>query len=513
MNLYTLDDTIALAEREDEIIKNADLLALQYLEPTKDKIWDILFTVRDFVIEKKRKVYGGFALNKLIEIVEPKDKFYDDDNIKAWDIDFYSPDPKNDAKEIANRLHKKGFHHIMARDAQHDETYKVFAETLDCADISYVPKNIYNRMPFIEVKGMYITGPHFMMIDYFRVLSDPMRSYFRLKKTFDRLYLMMKHYPLPKNTSSIEIEPPNRDLDIALRTIHESIIGRDSIIAIGMYAYNHFIRESKISEKKQQRAKTKKNNNNETYINYIDINYYELVSTDYKKDAKEIILNLMNKFPSSKSKIRYQENYPFFTYLGYNVTIYYDEEIICKIYHYGSICIPYHDVPALYFKKGSYEKSDDKKKIKIGSFALVMMYNLISIMKARVDNDANTKNLYYTMISHISLMKNYYFENNKKTIFDESLFQEFILRCTGKTASAQMEKQERMERLKKAGKRYTWSYNPDNEKDRDNEYVYYFKNSSGNKINNPRNYKISLSGNDDNEEINDDETVGDEEDK
>ena len=498
MSLYTEQDNLLLIEKVEDIMKNADQLSGTLVEPTKDKMWEIVYTVRDFVIEKKRKIYGGFALNKLIENRNPKDAFYADDNVKDWDIDFYSPDPINDAKEIADRLRKKGFEHVVAREAQHDETYKVFAETLDCADISYVPSNIYRNMPFNEVNGLCLTGPHFMMIDYFRILTDPLTSYFRLEKTFTRLCLMLKYFPLPTSTSSITIIPPNNEMDVAFRTVNEFLIDRSTTVTVGMYAYNHLIKESGIinqvknQDKLKRQAKTNKTSKNDksVNINYVDINYYEIISTNYVQDVKDLINKLYDKV-HSKERITYVENYPFLQYLGYSVDIYFDDEIICKIYHYNRRCTPFFDVPSLYFKNDKYEKMDGK--IRIGTVAVQMMYNLINIMKARSARDDETKDIYYTMISHIIQMKDYFFSKNNKTIFDDTLFKEFVLNCVGKTTTPQMEKAERMEKKKKAGKKYMWNYNPENDKDKENVTKYFFKNSSGNRINNPKNYKIDMS--------------------
>lgn len=505
MSLYTEDDSKALVARVDEIMNAADDISGKIIKPTMDDLWKIIFTVRDFVKEKKRKIYGGFALNKLIESVDPNDKFYMDDDIKSWDIDFYSPSPIEDAKEIANRLYAKGFKHIHAGEAQHDETYKIFAETNDCADITYVPRNIYHKMPFKEVNGLCLTGPHFMMIDYFRVLTDPLTSFFRLEKTFTRLCLMLKHYPLPRNASSIEIVPPDRDLDIAFRVIHKFLTNRESTITVGMYAYDHLIRESKINEKDKKVGRMRKYDTKQSKsgpnIDYIDINYYEIISTHYKSDARELILALKDKFSVSPDRVTYRENYPFFQYLGYSVDILFDDDIICRMYHYASRCTPYFDVPALYFKNGSYE--EEKGKIRIGSFAVLMLYNLIDIMRARTNDDQNTKNLHYIMISHMIDMKNYFQKRTGKTIMDESLFGEFILRCIGSTNTAKMEKAIRIEKKIKAGKKFTWGYNPANERDRNNENRYSFKNSSGNPIKNDKNKKIDLSKNYSDEEIDD----------
>jgi hypothetical protein len=496
MSLYKESDKNALIEKLDLIMKDVDDINAKRIRPTVEQLWEMIYIVRDFVIEKKRKVYGGFALNKLIESIEPKDKFYQDDDVKSWDIDFYSPTPIDDAKEIAKRLHAKGFCHIQARMAQHEETYTVFAETNNCADISYVPRNIYNRMPFKEISGMYLTGPHFMMIDYFRVLTDPLTSYHRLDKTFLRLCLMMKHFPLPRNTSSIDIIPPDMDLDVAFRTVHDFLINRETIITVGMYAYNHLVKESGVFErnKKINRGvrnndpRRKSNNSNMTKIDFCDVNYYEIISTNYKIDTRDLILFLRQKFPSSE-KITYRESYPFFQFIGFGTDIYCDQEIICRVYHYNYKCTPFFDVPAYYFTKSRYD--EQKGIIKIGTVAVQMMYNLINIIRARTNNDKNTTNLYYTMISHIIEMKDYYFNETNKTIFDKSLFQEFVLKCIGFTNSPQMEKALRIEKRIKAGKRIGWSYNPTNDSDKDTG-VYFFKNSSGNPINKDRNKKIDL---------------------
>lgn len=494
MNLYTKEECDQLILKVEEITKNADAISSKIIRPTLDELWDIVFTVRDFVKENKRKIYGGFALNKLIETVDKNDKFYMDDDIGSWDIDFYSPTPIEDAKRIANILHKKGYRRIQAREAQHEETYKVFAETNDCADITYVPKNIYNKMPFKEIDGLYLTGPHFMMIDYYRVLTDPLISYqIRLEKTFTRLYLMMKHYPLPVSTSNIDIIQPGRDLDVIFRAVHKFLTDRPSTVVVGMYPYNHLLRESGIIEKNKieirQTDNAKKQKKNQQ-LNYVDINYYEVISTHYKKDAKDLIFALKEKFPNSDKRVTYQENYPLFQYLGYSVDIMFDDEIVCRMYHNNSRCCPYFDVPALYFKKGSFDT--EKGSIRIGTFSLQMLYNLINVMRAKTNDDANTKNLYYTMLSHLGMMKHHYMTKTQKTIFDDSLFQEFVLRCVGDTLTPQMEKAIRIEKKIEAGKKYSWSYNPANERDKNNETRYVFKNSSGNPIRNEKNTKIDL---------------------
>lgn len=102
-------------------------------------------------------------------------------------------------------------------------------------------------------------------------------------------------------------------------------------------------------------------------------------------------------------------------------------------------------------------------------------------------------------------MKNSYLKNTGKTIFDESIFQEFIVRCVGETNTPAMEKTLRVDKKRKSGKKYSYKYEPEMDMNKTNEKFYKFKNSSGNEIRNTKNYKINLSGitNDNDEDDND----------
>jgi hypothetical protein len=508
MPVFRTKDVELIEDNVDEIVRRAEELKGRVVEPTLDKKWDIIRTVYEYVKEKRRKVYGGFALNALIKYVSPDEAFYSNDDIDSWDIDFYSPDPINDAIEIANRLHKKGYKYISARDAQHEETYKVFCETLDCADITYVPRQIYNRIPYDTVEGMTVAGTQFMMIDYCRIMTDFTSYEQRLAKSLPRFALMDKYYPLPHNTSPFNIEPAEDGLEVAFRTVHDFVTNRDSTIVIGMYAFNHLVHESKIQGRKLKggRAgnkgntmdkKRRANKKGDTFIKMVPVNYYEIISTDYKKDAKELIENIRNKFSDNGKLVTYVEHYPFFQFLGYSVNIMFEDDIVCKIYQYNHRCTPYHTVYAHYFGDRTYTKADKNKTISIGSFETLIMYSLINIMRARTINDNNTKNIYYKLISQMTETRSWYLNTNNMTIYDEGLFQSFVINCRGNVETPRMEHQKRFERLFKAKKWYSFKYDPSKDGDRDYS-MFRFKNTSGNPINNEKNLQLKFGNDEDN---------------
>ncbi len=126
----------------------------------------------------------------------------------------------------------------------------------------------------------------------------------------------------------------------------------------------------------------------------------------------------------------------------------------------------------------------------MATFQTVLMYSIISIMKARVQNNENEKGLYYAMTSHLIEMRKFYFTRNKKNMLDDTVFREFETKCIGTTMQPDRQKKMLIESRKKKNKRWTFSYDP-SDGIKEPESNYLFANTSGNKINNPKNLKLA----------------------
>ena len=118
-----------------------------------------------------------------------------------------------------------------------------------------------------------------------------------------------------------------------------------------------------------------------------------------------------------------------------------------------------------------------------------MLYTLVIAIKSRIEDNAPEKNIYYSMLSHINLMKDYYLECNNKTIYDKTPFEQFTVRCVGMLITPEQERQLLIESRKMKGKRYIFSYDP-SEHDNLEEVHYIFSNSSGNPIQNNKNLQL-----------------------
>ena len=50
MSLYKESDSLTLIEKVDEIMKDADAISSKKIRPTIDDMWEITFTVYNFVL-------------------------------------------------------------------------------------------------------------------------------------------------------------------------------------------------------------------------------------------------------------------------------------------------------------------------------------------------------------------------------------------------------------------------------------------------------------------------------
>ena len=469
--LYSEKDLDDFYDNIDNLMDKVNKKKLEEVEPTISEIKNVNSIIMDFIKLNKRKIYGGVALEYFLQDKNAEENIYQENAFP--DIDFYSADPIGDLIKLCNDLNDKGFKHVRGREAIHKESYSVYVNNRHYCNISYVPKNIYNKIQFKQIKDFIIVHPHFLLIDYLRVLTDPIISYLRLKEknAFGRFYLIQKYFSLPYVNKPFEFDfdkTSEKTTKEILNTVLDFTKEKDSMVHCGFLAYNYYLEESKMLTKRQN-----------TKFKTIDIPYYEIVSTNYKEDTLNLINNLKEKFTSEEIKV--QENYPFSQYLGYSATITYNDILICVIYDNYNRCIP--------FKKYNNHF--------VGSFNYVILNALSSLMKYRTEDDESSKNIQYMFISHLVELRKFYFKLHKKTIFDNTPFEDFCLDYKGQTLSPEKERQLIGEARKKKNKPFMFSYEPSLKKDTKEsiEIKYTFLNTSGNIINNSKRSKLFSNNN------------------
>lgn len=404
-----------------------------------------IFTlIQKYLKDNNKKIGGSFSLNLYLKNKDNSIDIYNHklNNNNITDIDFYSFSPIEDLKNLCDILHNNNIKYVRGSEAIHKESYKLTVNNITYCNISYMPKYIYYNIPSETINGFTLVSPFFMNIDYLRILSDPLNSYWRLynKNTYERYLLLNSLYidnfildnSNKKNYFNININ--NNEITNILSKFSE----KNTIINIGELVYNIY-----------------NNINNNT-------NLFEFISINYDEDVKELFLllkslNLVN--------ITHDEYYPFFQFIGESIKIYYDNKPICIIYHNNNKAIPY--------KKYN--------KINIGSYHTCLLFSNINAIKYQVNNN------YDNYINEINYMKTIkeareaYLSKNNLTNFDDSIFQDFIIDTLGDSISPEKERQIIGELRKKNNKPFMYAYDPllnNNKDNKDNNYI--FSNTSGN---------------------------------
>ena len=416
-----------LSKIEDEAEKE---FVNKYKQPNIKEISEIYEIIKKFIIKKKRIVYGGYAQNELILKKNKNDGFYKQHDLA--DIEFYTYEPVKDLIELCDNILKLGYKRIQGKEGVHEGTYKLFIDFHNYCDIAYMPKNVYNKCPTININKLRMTHPHFMIIDAYRVYTDLMTSNFRLSKTFNRFTKLINYYPFDTDYKYNKIKYKltrglnGKELDNIQDYIRKNIIHKSKLIIVGHYAFNYYV-------KKVRKVK----------YEIKDYPYYQLITDNYEEDVKKIYKILKSKYGE---KISTKEYYPFYQFFDKRMQFYYGKQVIIKIYGNNERCVPF--------------RRSDKKLTLFGTFQTTIMYLLIDYNYAIIKNYSEEKSNYMSMIVKLFECRKIYLKDMKKTVIDESPFQEFTLECIGQPVE-QIRKSmlKGLEKIKK-GKSVKFTYNP-----------------------------------------------------
>ena len=159
-----------------------------------EEVQKIIDIVEEFLKINNLICYGGTAINN---ILPEEDQFYNKD-IEIPDYDFFSYNALEETKKLADIYYKKGFTDVEAKAGQHHGTYKVYVNFIPVADITQIPKEIFDALKkdSIRVSGILYAPPNFLRMSMYLELSRPAGDISRWEKVLKRLTLLNKHYPL-----------------------------------------------------------------------------------------------------------------------------------------------------------------------------------------------------------------------------------------------------------------------------------------------------------------------------
>jgi len=194
--------------------------------------------VEDFLIKKKLVCYGGTAINNIL----PKYAQFYNREVEVPDYDFYSPDALADAKELADIFYAAGYIDVEAKSGVHYGTYKVFVNFIPMADITLLPKLLFDAVltDAITIAGIKYAPANFLRMNMFLELSRPAGDVSRWDKVLKRLTLLNTHYPFksPENCSTVDFQ---RQMASHLEDSEKLYLTvRDSFIDLGVVFFGGY---------------------------------------------------------------------------------------------------------------------------------------------------------------------------------------------------------------------------------------------------------------------------------
>lgn len=298
---------------------------------------------REFIYNKNLLLYGGLALNSVL----PKNKrFYSEHEVP--DYDFFSSSAIKHGKELANIYLRKGYNHIELKPGLHSGTYKLYVNFISIADITNVPKNLYNRMMEISQQerdiilknnpelDLHIAPIYFLKMALHLELSRPNGFIDRWTKVYNRMVLFYKTYPLLYHCSSSSFKNIYiKETDVVYLDLIKQLTEYLKINiypVFGSEVYKIYLKESGY-------------NIPDNYILDKDMTAFDIISDDYVKTSKDISI-FMSKFYENKKSVTIEKHSPL-----------YNSEIIPShfiIKHENRAIITIYDSKACYAFKEIY---------------------------------------------------------------------------------------------------------------------------------------------------------------
>lgn len=229
----------------EHVLEERRLRDKRNLHKMGQQLFDI---VKEFVIKKRCLIYGGVALNS---ILPKKDKFYD--KLEIPDIDFFSPTARQHAIELADFIVSKGFRYVEVRSGIHYETFKVYANFLPIADITELPRRLFNRLMIMSEEEKPIIRKYapgfnlpiaplaFLRLSMHLELSRPEGYIERWVKVYKRMTLLYDYYPIPYDKSCHGFESHRFARVIQLKPFIMQFIKHTNVPIIGVEAIKMYL--------------------------------------------------------------------------------------------------------------------------------------------------------------------------------------------------------------------------------------------------------------------------------
>ncbi len=374
------------------LMQDAELMRLRDVEPLPVQRRAVHATILELVAARRRKIYGGFALNSAVTSVSPTDAIYGEDAIP--DVEFYSPDPLGDVVEICRALHAEGHDYVQGKEAMHHNTFTISVEFVRMCDITFVPPRVFGAIPtrLDLVTGIQVVEPSFAMIDHLRMLCDPFTSHWRLDRMFPRLYLLQRLFPLAAGKAPAAVKEPTA----AAQPVRAWLAARPTCVAVGMTALQHFSPRIAGGD-----------------------GHIAVVSVEYDTDHVALWGNMVLRFP--EAVVEFTVFNPLLDLLGRRTVITVDGTAVATVFDSAHRAVP------------TGGQANDGLRIAGVSYAVAMALSCAFL--SRVDGEPDRADAFQWMAYEMCAARTSHFDDSGQTVMDQGMFRDFGMEFAGATLS------------------------------------------------------------------------------
>lgn len=169
----------------------------------KESIDRALTIVRDYIQCNQLILVGGMAMDLALRTKGLS--IYDDDALPDYDI--ISDINIDHAQALGKILCKEGFENIQIVPAVHVTTMRVKYRDAVILDATYVPTNVYQKIPTLQVGSFRVIHPNFQKIDQRNSLSFLMEKTGPSHNIFNRMVKDITRNKLIRSVFQLEINP------------------------------------------------------------------------------------------------------------------------------------------------------------------------------------------------------------------------------------------------------------------------------------------------------------------
>ncbi len=372
----------ALQKKNMEALKRlnkSDKYLVSVDDPKKYEI------VKTFIRNKKLKVYGGVAINSYLP---ESQKFYKKGDVPDYDV--FSPDPWNDAVQLADIFYQKGYKYVEVKAGIHHGTYKVFVNLWNVADITYMIKEDYDKIETSFIDGVYVVSPLKLLESMYKEYSEPMTNPARLPKVGVREKLLWKATNPLDNELCDYREETLTELQKSLLTVVASFFKHKNVVYGGSEAYNTYV----------------KLGNGTVFLKNPE---YVFFSENASKDVEQLFTLLLPFYRNMTIVTTYS---PTKEINNYEYSIVMKEGfVLCRIYQI-TVCIPFKFI-------------GNKKIVSIDYLKYELMNSIVFYINKEEIRLLKCK------LKYIIELQYKYYKKHKITELDNSPFQRFISDCQG----------------------------------------------------------------------------------